>query len=122
MEEVQGYCGRPCEHIDHVVARARGGQDAWPNLTASCARGNGRKQHNSLLASPAGRVRQRGEHALRRRAHEAATFAAYARNSSVSCSRPRVLLAGFWARCSSDASAGGRTGVSSAAMHAHAYL
>lgn len=48
------YCGRPCEHIDHVVASARGGENAWTNLTAACARCNGRKQHDSLLAFLAG--------------------------------------------------------------------
>ena len=52
--------------------------------------------------APAGRVRQRGEHPLRRRAHQTATFSAYSRSSPVSNSQPSVLLSTFLARCSSD--------------------
>src|SRR5262249_55400156 len=52
--------------------------------------------------APAGRVRQGGEHAFRRRAHQAATFSAYLRSSSISNSQPPLLLLWFLVRCSSD--------------------
>ena len=41
--------------------------------------------------APAGRVRQRDEHPLRRRAHHTATLWAYSRSSPVSNSQPLVL-------------------------------
>ena len=41
--------------------------------------------------APAGGVRQRGEHPLRRRAHHTATRSAYARSSPVSNSQPALL-------------------------------
>lgn len=43
------YCGRPCEHIDHIDALAVGGTGAFDNLTAACAECNRRKQTKPLL-------------------------------------------------------------------------
>ena len=43
------YCGRPTEHIDHIVPLARGGAESWDNLTPACASCNGRKHTRSLL-------------------------------------------------------------------------
>ena len=40
------YCGRGGDvalTVDHVVARAKGGQDSWENLVAACVRCNNKK-------------------------------------------------------------------------------
>jgi 5-methylcytosine-specific restriction endonuclease McrA len=34
------YCRGPAETIDHVVPRSRGGEHAWDNVVAACARCN----------------------------------------------------------------------------------
>ena len=42
------YCGGPFEHVDHVIALARGGTN-WPaNLRPACARCNGSKHARPL--------------------------------------------------------------------------
>lgn len=43
------YCGRLCEHIDHIDPIARSGNGAWHNLTAACALCNRRKGAKPLL-------------------------------------------------------------------------
>lgn len=37
------YCGRPSEHVDHIVPICRGGTSDMSNLAAACARCNMRK-------------------------------------------------------------------------------
>lgn len=44
------YCGGVATALDHIVARSRGGQDEWENLTAACAACNGAKRERSLLS------------------------------------------------------------------------
>jgi len=34
------YCGAPAEHIDHVIAQARGGSNYINNLISACVRCN----------------------------------------------------------------------------------
>jgi 5-methylcytosine-specific restriction endonuclease McrA len=43
------YCGGSGGVIDHIVAIARGGGDAWENLTSACSTCNVRKYSESLL-------------------------------------------------------------------------
>ena len=43
------YCGRPMQHIDHIVPVAKDGAEYWTNLTAACQRCNNRKRDKSLL-------------------------------------------------------------------------
>ena len=43
------YCGRPMQHIDHIVPVAKDGAEHWTNLTAACQRCNNRKRDKSLL-------------------------------------------------------------------------
>lgn len=43
------YCGAPSAEIEHIVPRARGGEDTWDNLTGACPTCNSRKSAKSLL-------------------------------------------------------------------------
>jgi 5-methylcytosine-specific restriction endonuclease McrA len=43
------YCGKPMEHIDHIVPIAKSGEEHWTNLTAACQRCNNRKCDKGLL-------------------------------------------------------------------------
>jgi len=43
------YCGKPCEHIDHIVPFVDGGPTDWSNLAPTCASCNLRKNRKSLL-------------------------------------------------------------------------
>ncbi len=43
------YCGKPMQHIDHIVPIAKQGEEYWTNLTAACQRCNNRKRDKSLL-------------------------------------------------------------------------
>lgn len=36
-------CGKPATHADHIIARAKGGPDALPNLTSQCPSCHSRK-------------------------------------------------------------------------------
>jgi 5-methylcytosine-specific restriction endonuclease McrA len=42
------YCGRRAENVDHVVPRSRGGEHAWDNVVACCARCNTHKRDRML--------------------------------------------------------------------------
>lgn len=48
-EEPCSYCGAPCQHIDHIVPLANGGDNSWDNLTPACATCNKRKHSRSVL-------------------------------------------------------------------------
>lgn len=50
------YCGAPTEAIDHIGARARGGEHAWGNFTAACKSCNSTKSARPLLTFLLGRV------------------------------------------------------------------
>ena len=54
------YCGRRAENIDHVVPRSRGGDHAWENVVACCARCNATKR-DRMLHETAMRLRHRPE-------------------------------------------------------------
>lgn len=43
------YCGKPSEHIDHIVPFTDGGPTDWPNLAPACSNCNLRKNKKSLL-------------------------------------------------------------------------
>jgi 5-methylcytosine-specific restriction endonuclease McrA len=43
------YCDAPANHADHIVPVARGGVNAWDNLTGACASCNFRKATSDLL-------------------------------------------------------------------------
>jgi 5-methylcytosine-specific restriction endonuclease McrA len=43
------YCGKPVQHIDHIVPRVESGPDDWTNLTGACASCNSRKSTMSVL-------------------------------------------------------------------------
>lgn len=43
------YCGEPSTHIDHIEPTARGGANAWHNLTAACAQCNMTKKSKRLV-------------------------------------------------------------------------
>jgi 5-methylcytosine-specific restriction endonuclease McrA len=42
------YCGRPSDHIDHIIPRAHGGPDRWTNYTAACWRNHSKGAHPML--------------------------------------------------------------------------
>jgi hypothetical protein len=44
------YCGKSCEHIDHIDPINTGGGSTWDNLTAACATCNYHKRDLPLLA------------------------------------------------------------------------
>lgn len=44
------YCGAPVRFLDHIVAKARGGGEAWWNLAPACDRCNTSKGSRSLLS------------------------------------------------------------------------
>lgn len=50
------YCGATGEAIDHIVARSRGGDGDWTNITAACGSCNSQKYNKSLLHFMLGRV------------------------------------------------------------------
>ncbi len=43
------YCGRPCEHIDHIVPLISGGEHDWTNFAPACQHCNQVKHAKSLL-------------------------------------------------------------------------
>lgn len=44
------YCGKPGDHLDHIVPLARGGEGDWTNLTSACRQCNQSKSARSLLS------------------------------------------------------------------------
>jgi 5-methylcytosine-specific restriction endonuclease McrA len=50
------YCGVKNPHVDHIVARSRGGEDNWTNYTAACARCNLSKHDYALSTWLGGRM------------------------------------------------------------------
>ncbi|MBU0561023.1 MAG: HNH endonuclease [Bacteroidetes bacterium] len=49
-KHICGYCGRgdlPLT-VDHIIPRARGGEDTWDNLISACLPCNNRKGDNTL--------------------------------------------------------------------------
>ncbi|MGZ6637860.1 MAG: HNH endonuclease [Solirubrobacteraceae bacterium] len=43
------YCGGRADHVDHIVARADGGEGCWTNYTTACCQCNQAKGSRSLL-------------------------------------------------------------------------
>jgi 5-methylcytosine-specific restriction endonuclease McrA len=52
------YCDRRAENLDHVIPRSRGGEHAWENVVACCARCNTLKR-DRLLAETGMRLARR---------------------------------------------------------------
>lgn len=42
------YCGNPPKHLDHIIARSRGGQDTLNNLVAACGSCNISKNYRDM--------------------------------------------------------------------------
>lgn len=43
------YCGNPSEHVDHILASARGGENHWTNYAPACAKCNQSKHAGGML-------------------------------------------------------------------------
>lgn len=53
------YCGRPSEHVDHIVPSSGGGPNEWQNLTGACESCNLSKHAHPLLHFLRTRVREK---------------------------------------------------------------